>query len=90
MARWRTYRYRLHLTVKQTQALAKQLDYQRELLRSPRGENWRLAVGTSINQCAEYGHVEPVESTMLQCGHEGNADINAARNIFQFGSSPAG
>jgi hypothetical protein len=31
VARCRTYRYRLHLTVKQTQALIKQLNYQREL-----------------------------------------------------------
>ncbi|MGC2169542.1 MAG: hypothetical protein WA580_10615 [Acidimicrobiales bacterium] len=45
--RCRTYRYRLHPTVRQAQALSRQLEFQREQ-RGPRGKSRSAEVGAAL------------------------------------------
>src|SRR5665811_1239130 len=56
MTRCRTFRYRLHPTVRQTQALVRQLDYQRELYNAALEERigawkWERRSVSYFDQC---------------------------------------
>jgi putative transposase len=69
----RTYRYRLHPTVKQTRALTRQLDYQRELYNAALEErigSWqceRRSV-SYFDQCKTLTGLAEVRPEVLECG----------------------
>jgi putative transposase len=73
VARCRTYRYRLHPTVKQTRLLVRQLEYQRELFNAALEERigawqWeRRSVGF-FDQCRTLTGLVEVRPEVVACG----------------------
>jgi putative transposase len=73
VARRRTYRYRLHPTVKQTRALTRQLDYQRELYNAALEERigarrWERRSVTYFDQCKTLTGLIEVRPEVVVCG----------------------
>jgi putative transposase len=73
VTRCRTFRYRLHPTVKQTQALVKQLDYQRELYNAALEERigawkWEHRSVSYFDQCKTLTGLVDVRPEVVGCG----------------------
>jgi putative transposase len=73
VARCRTYRYRLHPTVKQTRVLTRQLDYQRELYNAALEERigvwrWERRSVSHFDQCKTLTGLVEVRPEVVACG----------------------
>ncbi len=73
VARCRTYRYRLHPTVKQTNVLAEQLNYQRELYNAALEERigawtWERRSVSYFDQCRTLTGLKEVRPEVVACG----------------------
>jgi putative transposase len=73
VTRCRTYRYRLHPTVKQTRALTQQLSYQRELYNAALEERigawkWERRTVSYFDQCKTLTGLADVRPEVVECG----------------------
>jgi len=73
MQRYRTFRYRLHPTVRQNQALLRQLDYQRELYNAALEERigawkWERRSVSYVDQCRSLAGLSDVRPEVVASG----------------------